>query len=75
MTRWIDYIKATIEYFGFGVCQYLGERIGIRSSLVRIYFIYLTFIGMGSPLFIYLFLAFWVNVKTYVRRGISVLAD
>lgn len=70
-----DKIKATLEYYGFGVCQYLGDKMGIKSSNVRLYFIYSTFIALGSPLFIYLFLAFWVNVKKYVRRGISVLAD
>lgn len=71
----LDKIKATLEYYGFGVCQYLGDKIGIKSSNVRLYFIYSTFIALGSPLFIYLVLAFWVNVKKYVRRGISVLAD
>lgn len=68
-------IKALLEYCGFGVCQYLGEKMGIKSSLVRLYFIYLTFIALGSPLFLYLILAFWVNIKNYLRRGISVLAD
>ncbi len=75
MKGWLDQIKGALEYYGFGVCQYLGEKMSIKSSLVRLYFIYLTFIGLGSPLFVYLFLAFWVNVRKYVRRGISVFAD
>jgi hypothetical protein len=24
---------------------------------------------MGSPLIVYLFIAFWVNVRRYIRRG------
>lgn len=71
----LENLKATFEKYGFGVCQYLGEKMGIKSSLVRLYFIYLSFMTLGSPLVIYLFMAFWVNVRKYVKRGINVLAD
>lgn len=50
----------------FGVCQYIGERFGIRSSVIRMYFIYTTFLTFGSPIIIYLVLAFWINLKQYL---------
>ncbi len=70
-----DRLKGILEYCGFGVCQYLGDKMGLKSSLVRLHFIYLTFIALGSPLFVYLIIAFWLNIKKYIRRGVSVLAD
>jgi phage shock protein PspC (stress-responsive transcriptional regulator) len=62
-------IKDVIEQRAFGVCHHLGERMGIQSSVVRRYFIYVSFITMGSPLIVYLVAAFWLNVRTYIRKN------
>lgn len=59
-------LKQYIEWQVFGVCSYLGEKMGIATSTIRKYFIYISFLTMGSPLIIYLFIAFWMNVKNYV---------
>lgn len=75
MNAILNYWKNILEQYGFGVCQYLGEKMSLSSSKVRLYFIYATFLTMGSPLLIYLALAFWVNIKKYVRRGVGVLLD
>lgn len=64
-----NWLKDLVERHAFGVCQYLGERMRIAPAEVRKYFIYTSFIGMGSPLIVYLFVAFWVNVRRYIRRG------
>jgi hypothetical protein len=40
--------------------------MGIATSIIRRYFIYISFLTMGSPLIVYLFLAFWMNVKKYI---------
>ena len=61
-------LKSILERSAFGVCSYLGEKIGIASARVRLYFIYLSFVGLGSPVIIYLFVAFWLNIRTYVRK-------
>lgn len=45
----------------------------VAPAEVRKYFIYTSFIGVGSPLILYLIVAFWVNVRRYIRRGRSVL--
>ena len=55
--------KDLIHRSAFGVCSYIGDKMGIASSKVRIYFIYLSFITLGSPLIVYLFFAFWLDVK------------
>lgn len=47
----------------------------LSPSEVRKYFIYTSFIGMGSPLIVYLVIAFWVNLRRYIRRGKSALWD
>jgi phage shock protein PspC (stress-responsive transcriptional regulator) len=67
------WFKDIIERHAFGVCQYLGEKMQIAPVIVRKYFIYISFIGMGSPLLIYMVVAFWVNLRRNIRRGRSIL--
>jgi phage shock protein PspC (stress-responsive transcriptional regulator) len=62
-------IKQFVEWHVFGVCTAIGERIGIANTTIRKYFIYISFITMGSPLIIYLFIAFWMNIKKYIRNS------
>ncbi len=62
-------IKYFIEWQVFGVCSAIGNRMGIATSTIRKYFIYLSFITMASPVIIYLFLAFWINVKRYILNA------
>ncbi|NDE11051.1 MAG: PspC domain-containing protein [Chitinophagia bacterium] len=59
-------IRHFIEWHIFGVCTAIGERLGIATSIIRKNFIYISFITMGSPVIIYLFLAFWMNIKRYI---------
>jgi phage shock protein PspC (stress-responsive transcriptional regulator) len=61
-------LKDLVERHAFGVCSYLGEKMNIASSRVRLYFIYISFVTLGSPVIFYLFLAFWVNIRRYVKR-------
>lgn len=60
-------IKHFIEWQVFGVCTAIGERMGIATSVIRKYFIYISFLTMGSPIVFYLFIAFWMNIKNYTR--------
>ena len=59
-------LKHFIEWHVFGVCTAIGERMGIATTTIRKYFIYLSFATIGSPVIVYFFLAFWMNVKRYV---------
>ncbi len=65
----IEQVRRILEQSAFGVCSYLGEKIGVASSRVRIYFIYLSFLTLGSPIIVYLFAAFWLNIRQYIKRG------
>lgn len=69
MTR----ITNTIERYSFGVCAQIGRRMGIKASTVRLYFIYSSFIAFGSPLIIYLVVAFWANIKKSLREANNLL--
>jgi len=59
-------LKFFIEWNVFGVCSAIGERFGIATSKIRQYFIYTSLLTMGSPIIIYLVLAFWRNVRRYI---------
>ena len=62
-------IKHFIEWQVFGVCTAIGEKMGIATATIRKYFIYLTFLTVGSPLIVYLFVAFWMNIKRYILNA------
>ena len=69
----IDKLKDQLEKSAFGVCAYLGEKIGIASSRVRLYFIYASFVAFGSPVVIYLALAFCVNIRKYLKAARNII--
>jgi len=71
----LNHIKDYAERHAFGVCSYLGEKIGVSTSRVRVYFIYISFVAMGSPIIFYLFVAFWLNVKRYIKRSRRALME
>jgi len=55
-----------VEYFekqAYGVCAWWGDRLGMRPHKIRISFIYLSFITFGSPVLIYLIMAFILEHK------------
>lgn len=67
----IQYFRQVFEKQIFGVCQWWGEKLSIRSSRIRMFFIYASFIAMGSPLIMYLIMAFVLENKNHfngIRR-------
>jgi len=60
-------IQILLEKKAFGVCSWLGDVFGISTNVIRLYFIYASFIAVGSPIIIYLSLMFWMNIKKYMR--------
>ncbi|MDX1943004.1 MAG: PspC family transcriptional regulator [Saprospiraceae bacterium] len=66
-------LKNLLERSAFGVCSYLGDKMGIASATVRLYFIYISFVTLGSPLIFYLFAAFWLNIRKYLKSGKKLL--
>jgi phage shock protein C len=64
-----------IESQAFGVCAAVGEKLGFATSSVRLSFIYLSFLTFGSPVVVYLILAFWMNLRRHLRRERSTIWD
>lgn len=64
----IQFFKDLVERSAFGVCSMLGEKLGISTARIRIYFIYTSILALGSPIIFYLVLAFWINIKKFVRQ-------
>ncbi|HEX3024612.1 MAG TPA: PspC family transcriptional regulator [Chitinophagaceae bacterium] len=59
-------IREIVEMQAFGVCSAIGDRLGVASSRIRMWFIYISFLTMGSPVIIYMILAFTRNIKNYI---------
>ena len=64
----VQLIKDFFEKRAFGVCTWLGKVLKMPSSNIRLFFIYASFLTVGSPIIIYMILAFWLKMKTYVFR-------
>jgi phage shock protein C len=63
-------INRILDFFeknAFGVCAYFGSRLGLKTSKIRLFFIYLSFFTAGSPIIIYLGLAFLLEHKDYFK--------
>lgn len=59
-------LRGFIEWQAFGVCSAIGRRLGIATSRIRTWFIYISFLTIGSPVIIYMIMAFWLNIKKYI---------
>lgn len=68
MGKMVNRIQFFFEQHAFGVCNHLGEKLGIATSSIRIFFIYASFLTFGSPVLIYLALAFIMNIRKYLRK-------
>ncbi|MFZ9718524.1 MAG: PspC domain-containing protein [Chitinophagaceae bacterium] len=62
-------LRSMIEWNLFGVCSWIGERFDISTTTIRKYFIYISFLTIGSPVVLYFILAFWMNLKQYISYG------
>jgi len=61
-------MQEIIEKYAFGVCTKLGEKLKIPTSSIRMFFIYTSFLTFGSPILIYLSLAFVMSFRKLLRR-------
>lgn len=68
-------LKTNVEKYAFGVCTYLGERFGIATASIRLFFIYTSFMTLGSPIIMYLALAFLMNLHKHLRNKRSTVWD
>ncbi len=42
-------LRFFIEWQAYGVCTAIGEKMGIATSRIRTWFVYISFLTMGSP--------------------------
>jgi len=63
----MEKLRDILEFQIFGVCSKIGEKLGIKTTTIRLYFIYLSFFTFGSPIIIYLILAFLNENKNYFK--------
>ena len=62
-------LKHFIEWQAFGVLSAIGERMGIATSRIRMWFMYTSLLTLGSPIIVYMVLAFWMNIKRYIQAS------
>ncbi|HRG87667.1 MAG TPA: PspC family transcriptional regulator [Chitinophagales bacterium] len=63
----IDSLKFLVESHVYGVCERIGERLKMPAKNIRLFFIYASCLTIGSPVIIYMILAFWIRMKDYVN--------
>lgn len=61
-------VQIFFEEQAFGVCTNLGEKLGLPTIRIRLFFIYASFLTIGSPVIIYLCLAFFINLRKHLRK-------
>lgn len=67
-------IRNLLHFFeknGFFVASRLADKLGMKATNVRLFFIYISFITAGLWFGIYLTLAFWLKLKDmiYTKRS------
>jgi len=61
-------LQKYVESNAYGVCNKLSEKLRMPTSSVRLFFIYASFMTFGSPVIIYLALAFVMDFRKILRR-------
>ena len=64
-------VVSLLEFQIFGVCSWLGEKLGIKATSIRMYFIYLSFFTFGSPIIVYLISSFILENKSYFKPTVQ----
>ncbi|MDN3688968.1 PspC domain-containing protein [Cyclobacterium jeungdonense] len=64
----MEKVKLFFQESAFGVCSKLGEKLHFPIDSIRLFFIYSSFITLGSPIIIYVSLAMLMKLRTYFRR-------
>lgn len=71
MTRLVTAIRHFFERNGFHVSSRTADKLGMRATQVRLFFIYISFFTVGLWFAVYLTLAFWLKLKdmVYTKRS------
>ncbi|MEX6626202.1 PspC domain-containing protein [Tenacibaculum pacificus] len=63
-------VRHFFERHGFDVSSRLADKLGMRATNVRLFFIYISFVTVGLSFGVYLTLAFLLKLKDmiYTKR-------
>lgn len=67
MRRFLQKIIFFFELQSYGVCLWWARKLGIHPYKVRLGFIYFSFLGLGSPVILYLIMAWILEHKHYFQ--------
>ena len=59
--------KFNVESQAFGVCERIGDKLNMPVKNIRLFFIYASCLTIGSPVIIFMILAFWIKLRDYVK--------
>ena len=68
-------LKYFFEQHGFNAASRLADRLGMRASSVRLFFIYISFVTAGLWFGVYLTLVFCLKLKDLIRAKRSSVFD
>ena len=72
---WSKQLQGMVEQNAFGVCTMLGEKLGIATASIRLWFIYASFLTFGSPVVLYFGIAFLKEIPRHLRRSRATVWD
>jgi len=59
----------------FGICSFTAEYLNMKASSVRLFFIYSSFLTLGSPLLAYFIMVFVLRLKELVNSKRTTVFD
>ncbi|MBD8489995.1 PspC family transcriptional regulator [Echinicola sp. CAU 1574] len=65
----MEKLKIFFEDRAFGVCSKLGEKLNFPIDSIRLFFIYSSFITLGSPVILYVTMAMTMKIRKYFRKS------
>ena len=78
MKKYFEMVQNLMYFFeknGFFVASRLADRLGMRATNVRLFFIYISFITVGLGFGFYLTLAFLLKLKDLIKAKRSSVFD
>ena len=61
-------IVTFFEQQSFGVSEYLASKFNMRTSKVRLFFIYSSFLAVGFPILFYFLAAVVLDIRNYMKK-------
>jgi len=64
----IERIRSYGEAQAYGVCSWFGDKLNVKTASVQRSFIYVSCLTLGSPIVVYLIMAFVLDHKERIKR-------